>query len=127
MTPDLILEPTNPSSSHVLMDSIAIEVEITLVRSIGDLFFAQRKAHAPLPARAHVDHGVRVIIAGNYQNRAAGSGCHDASFWASYLPISDSTMKIAFWRSVSSLVFLGCSTFVISALRCEAVFNRAAR
>ena len=42
MTPDLILEPTNPSSSHVLMASFAIEVEITLVRSIGDLFFAHR-------------------------------------------------------------------------------------
>jgi hypothetical protein len=33
------------------------------------------KAHAPLPAAAHVDHGVGVEITQNHRNRAAGSGC----------------------------------------------------
>ena len=26
------------------------------------IFFAERKARAPLPATAHVDHGVRVVV-----------------------------------------------------------------
>lgn len=42
-------------------------------------YFAERKAHAPLPARAHVDHGEGVVITGNHRNRAAGRGCHVAA------------------------------------------------
>lgn len=42
------------------------------------------KAHAPLPAEAHVDHGVRVVITGNHRNRAAGRGCHGATCSASF-------------------------------------------
>ena len=37
------------------------------------------KAHAPLPAGAHVDHGVGVVVTESHQNRAAGRGCHGAS------------------------------------------------
>lgn len=33
----------------------------------------------PLPARAHVDHGLEVIVTENRRNRAAGIGCHDAA------------------------------------------------
>jgi hypothetical protein len=33
------------------------------------------KAHAPLPARAGVDHGVDVKTTGNLGNRTAGRGC----------------------------------------------------
>lgn len=36
---------------------------------------AERKAHAPLPATASVDHGVGVGITEKHRNRAAGSGC----------------------------------------------------
>lgn len=31
-------------------------------------FLAERKARAPLPAEAHVDHGVEVVITGNHRN-----------------------------------------------------------
>jgi hypothetical protein len=47
---------------------------------------AELKAQAPLPARAHVDHGVGVVNTERHQNKAAGRGCHGASccawgFW----------------------------------------------
>ena len=39
----------------------------------------ERKARAPLPAGASVDHGVRVVVTGNHRNKAAGRGCHVAA------------------------------------------------
>jgi len=42
-------------------------------------FSGERKAHAPLPAGAHVDHGVEVVVRGNHCNTAAGRGCHVAA------------------------------------------------
>ena len=36
---------------------------------------AQRRAHAPLPAAASVDHRVWVVITEDHRKRAAGSGC----------------------------------------------------
>ena len=44
-------------------------------RDKGGYFFAERKAHAPLPAGACVDHGVGVVITENHRNWAAGRGC----------------------------------------------------
>ncbi len=44
---------------------------------------AERKAHAPLLAAAHVDHGVEVEIEVNHRNKAAGRGCHDAACYLS--------------------------------------------
>jgi len=38
-----------------------------------------RRARTPLPAGAHVDHGMRVEIMENHRNRAAGRGCHGAA------------------------------------------------
>jgi hypothetical protein len=51
------------------------------------IFSANVKAHAPLPAAASVDHGVGVVVTESHGNRAAGSGCHDAT--CSALPILD--------------------------------------
>jgi hypothetical protein len=51
----------------------------------GAMWLAERKAHAPLPAGAHVDHGVGVVVTKNHRNKAAGRGCHDASCWASFI------------------------------------------
>jgi hypothetical protein len=39
------------------------------------IYFAQRRAHAPLGASAEVSHGVEVVITGNHVNRTAPSGC----------------------------------------------------
>jgi hypothetical protein len=41
----------------------------------SEKFLPNVKAHAPLPARAGVDHGVEVKTTGNHGNRAAGRGC----------------------------------------------------
>jgi len=38
-------------------------------------FFPERRAHAPLGARAEVSHGVKVVITVNHVNRTAPSGC----------------------------------------------------
>ena len=51
-------------------------------------FFGERKAHAPLPAVAHVDNGVRVVIAEDHRNRAAGSGCHVAACSPVFLDVA---------------------------------------
>ena len=41
--------------------------------------FAYRRARAPLPAAAHVDPGVKVVITKRHLNGTAGSGCHGAT------------------------------------------------
>jgi len=48
--------------------------QLYLVMAMPDhsLFLHNRWGHAPLPARAHVDHGVEVGITGNHVNKAAG-------------------------------------------------------
>jgi len=43
--------------------------------SIGHIFLQNVNEHAPLSARAHVDHGVEVKTTGEHENRAADRGC----------------------------------------------------
>ena len=63
---------------HTDMDSYHADV-------VAEILQANVRAHAPLPAGAHVDHGVRVVITGDHRNRAAGSGCHVAACSAVFL------------------------------------------
>jgi hypothetical protein len=51
----------------------------------GSVILDSVKAHAPLPERAHVDHGVGFVVTENHLNRAAGRGCHVASCYASLI------------------------------------------
>jgi hypothetical protein len=60
------------------LDDCTITASFEYMRRVVH-FFAERRAHAPLPAVAHVDHGVEVVIERNHRNRAAGSVCHYAS------------------------------------------------
>ena len=46
--------------------------------------FAERKAHAPLLARAEGYHGVVFVVTGNHLNETASRGCNGASCSALY-------------------------------------------
>jgi len=74
-------------AGHVISPSIAHLKRTSLPHiryAIALPFPTNVKAHAPLPAGAHVDHGVGVVVTENHRNRAAGRGCHGASCSASW-------------------------------------------
>ena len=43
------------------------------------MIFAERRAYAPLPTWAHVDHGIKFLVAESHLNETAVSGCHVAA------------------------------------------------
>jgi hypothetical protein len=48
------------------------------------IFFAERRAHAPLGAGSRVTHGVVVVITGKHLNETAPSGCVSRLVRANY-------------------------------------------
>jgi hypothetical protein len=59
----------------IIADILNIK-HIALITINADfIFFAQRRAHAPLGAGTEVSHGVGVVITVNHVNRTAPSGC----------------------------------------------------
>jgi hypothetical protein len=48
---------------------------VPAVLLLDSYFSAQRKAHAPLVARASVTHGFGIVVTENHLNKTATSGC----------------------------------------------------
>lgn len=68
-------------------------------------YLRERKACAPLPAAAHVDHGVMVVVMENHRIRTAGRDCHGAACQPFFLR---DLVKVILSSSVS-LVPTDCS------------------
>jgi len=72
-------KPSSDSVQNLVKAGALIAAEIDRISRMNV------KAHAPLPAGAHVDHGVDAETTEAPNNKAAGRGCHGASCSASLI------------------------------------------
>jgi hypothetical protein len=81
------------------------------------------KEHAPLSARASVDHGVEVETTGEHVNRAADRGCCVSACSAILLSEFDGCLECGHWLLMVEMICTTGSTMLATALSASRNWN----